>query len=85
MAEHFTALPWSELDEVYTPEKIANRLECFPPVNKMTQYTMMDGSNCLSKFIADILNSPDQKSAKTSAFMEVFTLAADQLINCIIL
>ncbi len=54
--------------------------------------SQIDGSNnCFSKIIADVLTpwhcvnthlkAPDQQTAKTSAFIEVLTLADDQLIK----
>jgi len=53
----------------------------------------MDRYNCFSKIIADVfppwhcvitqLNAPDQQTDKTSAFIEMLTLAHDQLFNLI--
>ena len=54
---------------------------------------LMGSNNCFSTIIADglppwhcvntHLNAPDQQTAKTSAFIEVVTLADDQLLKVI--
>jgi len=51
----------------------------------------MGSHNCFSKIIADVfplwncvstqLNAPDQQTAKTSAFIELVTIADDKLLK----